>query len=194
MLFRDPIATIPADVEQLLQQRDVVLSTFKINLARAQNRMKQIVDRKRANVEFQLGDMVYVKLQPYRQVTLREHHHQKLGLCYFGPFPVIERIGTVMYHLLLPPSARIHSVFHVSILKKCIGTGHQQYYPLPLAAIVNAFVPVPMAILDSRRIQQQGSWVDQVHVQWSHLDASDSTWESVAQLKFQFPQFDLEEP
>jgi len=58
VLFRDPIATVPADVEQLLQQR-----------------MKQIIDRKRANVEFQLGDMVYVKLQPYRQVTLREHHH-----------------------------------------------------------------------------------------------------------------------
>nr|KYP69027.1 hypothetical protein KK1_022677 [Cajanus cajan] len=65
--------------------------------------------------------MIFVKLQPYRQSTLHSHGHQKLGLRYFGPFLMVERAGLVAYRLLLSPTARIHLVFHVSLLKKCMG-------------------------------------------------------------------------
>lgn len=99
-----------------------------------------------------MGDLVYVKHQPYRQITLRAHRHQKLGLRYFGPFSVVERIGKVAYRLLLPPTARIHSVFHVSLLKKCIGDPSRQYFPLPMISVVEDSPMQPVQILDSRRI------------------------------------------
>jgi hypothetical protein len=43
----------------------------------------------------------------------------KLAPCYIGPFPIIEKCGTVAYKLDLPPSlAGVHNIFHVLQLKK----------------------------------------------------------------------------
>ena len=45
----------------------------------------------------------------------------KLAPRFVGPFEILERIGPVAYRLALPPSlARIHDVFHVSILRQYI--------------------------------------------------------------------------
>ncbi|KAA3453248.1 hypothetical protein EPI10_009306 [Gossypium australe] len=48
--------------------------------------------------------------------------NQKLSLKYFGPFLVMARVGKVAFRLQLPPSFRVHPTFHVSQLKKHIGT------------------------------------------------------------------------
>jgi hypothetical protein len=46
---------------------------------------------------------------------------RKLAPCYIGPFPITEKCGTVVYKLNLPPSlARVHDIFHVSQLNKCL--------------------------------------------------------------------------
>jgi hypothetical protein len=45
----------------------------------------------------------------------------KLAPRYIGPFPILEKCGTVAYKLDLPPSlARVHDNFHVLQLKKCL--------------------------------------------------------------------------
>ncbi|KAH0725501.1 hypothetical protein KY284_001366 [Solanum tuberosum] len=56
----------------------------------------------------------------------------KLGRRCFGPFKVIKRIGEVAYKLELPIEAKIHPVFHVSVLKRCLGKPIQQIIPLQL--------------------------------------------------------------
>lgn len=63
--------------------------------------------------------------------------HPELGRCYFGPFKIIKRIGEVSYKLELPDEARIHPVFHVSLLKHCIGEPDQQHAPLPLSDLAD---------------------------------------------------------
>ena len=43
----------------------------------------------------------------------------KLSPRFIGPFEILERIGTVAYRLVLPPSMTgVHEVFHVSMLWK----------------------------------------------------------------------------
>jgi len=82
--------------------------------------MKNQADKKRRDIEFQVGDVVFLKIQPYRLHSLAKRINQKLNPRFYGPFEVEERIGKVAYRLKLPPRSMIHPVFHDSLLKKCL--------------------------------------------------------------------------
>ncbi|EXC01174.1 Serine hydroxymethyltransferase [Morus notabilis] len=70
--------------------------------------MKKFADAHRREVTFLPSDLVLLKLRPYRLKSLACKVHQKLSPRFYGPFPVLERVGAVAYHLQLPPAARIH--------------------------------------------------------------------------------------
>ena len=63
---------------------------------------------------------MFLKVSPMKGVV-RFGKKGKLAPRYIGPFEIKSRVGEVAYRLVLPPKlSRIHSVFHVSILRKCI--------------------------------------------------------------------------
>ncbi|GJU22336.1 hypothetical protein Tco_1155678 [Tanacetum coccineum] len=99
-------STKVAVVEELLIERDALLRQLKQSLAQAKNQMVMQANRKRREVEYKIGDMVLVKLQPYRHMTLAKHCSNKLAKRYYGPFEVLERIGKVAYRLALPKASR----------------------------------------------------------------------------------------
>lgn len=115
-------STAVATSEEQLLERDIVLDDVKTNLLRAQQRMKKYADVGRREVEFQVGDQVYLKLQPYRHKSLAHRHWEKLAARFYGPFAIIKKIDKVAYQLELPSTAQIHPIFHVSQLKKAIGS------------------------------------------------------------------------
>ncbi|XP_015054921.1 uncharacterized protein LOC107001356 [Solanum pennellii] len=94
--------------------------------------MKTLAEKPRTEVSFEIGDWVYVKLKSFKQVTLNLQKNHKLGRRYFGPFKVLKRIGSVAYKLTLPEATKSHPIFHVSMLKSCVGTPEQQVTPLQL--------------------------------------------------------------
>lgn len=108
-------------VESFLLKRDKVLQLLKHNSANAQNRMKAFADKSRTEITYDVGDWVFVKLKPYNQSTLHLQRDHKLGRRYFGPYKILKHIGVVAYKLDLPEAAKIHYVFHVSALKRCVG-------------------------------------------------------------------------
>jgi ribosomal protein L21E len=83
------------------------------HLIRAQDRMKKQADKKRSEREFEMGTMVYIKLQPYVQSSVMPRANQKLSFKYFGSFQILERVGSVAYRLQLPEHSSIHPVVHV---------------------------------------------------------------------------------
>ena len=124
----------PISVQEILQARDAILQQLKGNLFKAQLYMKHQVDERRRDFQFNVGDLVLVKLQPYRQHSVALRKIQKLSMRYFGPFEIEARIGEVSYKLKLPNTTRMHSVFHISLLKAFRGSPSQTYLPLPLTS------------------------------------------------------------
>ena len=180
-------------VQDQLMLRDATLAKLKCNLQRAQQVMKKYVDEKRLPKEFAVGDMVMVKLQPYRQHTVALRKNQKLSLRYFGLFSMVERIGVVANKLLLPLSTKIHPVFHASQLKPCHGNHTQHYVPLPFT--FNEQLPIiqPRAILQDRVILKGQKQVQQLLIQWEGLDESQATWEDKDVFEVAYPSFNLED-
>jgi len=79
----------------------------------------------------------------------------------YGPFKIIEAIGLVAYRLALPDFAKIHPVFHCSLLKPHCGP-HPPPQELPPMFSDDIFVPHWRLVL----------------VQWHGLPPEDTTWES----------------
>lgn len=79
--------------------------------------MKKTTDAHRMDASFAVGDWVYVKLCFYCQTFLSSTTYQKLGRVYYGPYQIKETIGSVAYKLAPFDSAKIHLVFHYSLLK-----------------------------------------------------------------------------
>jgi len=140
-------------VDRSLQAREATLRSLKSHLARAQNRMKTQADKGRTEREYAVGDWVYMKLQPYIQVSLKAHTFQKLAAKFFGPFQIIAKVGSVAYTLDLPPNAKVHPTFHISQLKRKLGD-HTASVVLPLVRSDDGHVLLaPEAILDKRLIK-----------------------------------------
>jgi hypothetical protein len=129
--------------------------------------------------------MVYLKLQPYIQLSLADRSHHKLAFRFFGPYRVVDKIGSVAYRLELPPSSSIHPVFHVSQLKKAVGAHHTVTKSLPSEL---ARWSIPERILQRRVLWQGTASVVQGLVKWSNLPDSLATWEALDTLRQQFPR------
>ena len=175
----------------MLEARDAILDELKLHLLRAQQKMKAVADGKRRDVEYEVGDLVFLKLRPYRQRSLAKRRNEKLAPRYFGPFQVLQKIGAVAYKLQLPDSANIHPVFHVSQLKKAIGNQEcaQPHLPKELSAELEMLVE-PEEILGVRPAPGKGM---EVLVRWRGLLAAEATWESFEDIRLQFPSFHLED-
>lgn len=111
------LCSVP-DLEQWLKERELLSQLIRQQLIRAQQRMKAQADKNRTEREFEEGDSVFLKLQPYVQSSIASRDHQKLSFRFYGPFKILQRIGKVAYRLDLPADAKIHRVVHVSQLKK----------------------------------------------------------------------------
>ena len=105
----------------MVQSRLHVISLIKENLAKAQNRMKLFADKHKSERIFEEEDWVFLKLHPYRQQSVAIRRIVKLAAKYFGSFQIIAKVGALAYKLKLPEGARIHPVFHVSLLKRKMG-------------------------------------------------------------------------
>ena len=76
----------------------------------AYSRQKSYADNRRRNLEFEEGDMVYLKISPMKGV-FRFGNKGKLSPRYVGPYEILQRVGKVAYELKLPSElALVHPV------------------------------------------------------------------------------------
>jgi hypothetical protein len=68
--------------------------------------MKQQEDQHCSEWSFAIGDMVFLRLQPYKQTSLKDKTPQKLAPKFYGPYEILQCIGQVAYKLALHPTLR----------------------------------------------------------------------------------------
>lgn len=175
-------------VIQFAKDRIQTLRLLKENLSKSQERMKVFADRKRTDREFNVGDEVFLKLQPYRQSSVAVRTNQKLAAKYYGPYKVLQRVGKVAYKLQLPAGARIHDTIHVSQLKKRIGVDKAVQTTPPNPEDVEAEDPKPYKILERKLVKKGNYPAVMVKVQWTQGTEEEATWEDWYKLKKQFPE------
>nr|GEY72574.1 hypothetical protein [Tanacetum cinerariifolium] len=115
---------------------------------------KSYANVRRKPMEFEVGDMVMLKVSPWKGV-IRFGKCGKLSPRYIGPFEITKRIGPVAYMLELPDKLHgIHNTFHVSNLKKCLA---DENLVIPLKEIrlddKLHFIEEPVEIMD-REVKQ----------------------------------------
>lgn len=106
----------PDVVEEMIE----IVRQIRQRIKEAQDRQKSYADTRRTELQFQIGDKVFLKVSPSKGIH-RFGVKGKLKPRYIGPYEILERIGPVAYRLALPPSfGNTHNVFHVSQLRKYI--------------------------------------------------------------------------
>ncbi|GKF51964.1 putative reverse transcriptase domain-containing protein, partial [Tanacetum coccineum] len=153
---------------------------FKIRdrMQAARDRQKSYADKRRRPLEFEVGDKVMLKVAPWKGV-MRFGKCRKLNPCYIRPFRIIERIGPVAYRSELPQElSRVHNVFHVCNLKKCLfDDTHKKLN----------FVEEPVEIMDREVKQLKRSRIPIIKVRWNAQRGPEYTWEREDQFRSKYP-------
>lgn len=176
-------------IEDWMQNHQLISQQLKQLLQEAQKRMSYYANQRRSERKFTVGAWVYLKLKPYKQLSLRKSHIWKLTPKYAGPFQVVQKIGEVAYKLQLPPTAKIHPVFHVSQLKKGVGREDRVITELPPFDESGQQILIPTAILEKRIVKRNNAAVGQWLIQWSHLPKEEATWEDAEEFMAKFPDY-----
>lgn len=137
---------------------------------------------------FQIVEMVYLDLHPYWQNSVSKQTSQKLSPKYFGPYKIIEKVGSAAYRLQLPPDTLIHGTSHVSQLIKAVGSHQvQANIPLHMNDLVEAFEPY--AVLERQMVKRGNQAAVQLLIHWKEANPSRPTWEWTNKLQLHLPQF-----
>jgi hypothetical protein len=152
-------------------------------------RQKSYADHSSRELSFEVGDFVYLKVSPMRDLR-RFKVRGKLAPRFIGPFKIMEKRGEVVYQLELPPQlSDMHNVFHVFQLKKCLHVPEEQIPIEDLNASEDlSYQEYPVKISETCVRVTWNKKIKMCKVQWSHHTEEEATWER-EELKAEFPSF-----
>ena len=174
----DLVDRLPPTVTPLMTKTfQALVERASAHLEHAKYLQKTYANASRRPLEFNVGDKVWISTK-YMAPRGSPIFAQK----YVGPFEISERIGKAAYKLILPPSMRVHPVFHVSLLTRD--------RPRPTAMIADTeWQPVaeannePPAYEVEHILDEQGEGPHLRYlVKWKGFPASEATWEPAANL------------
>ena len=159
------------------------------NLKIAKDRQKSYADNRRRDLQFEIGDRVFLKISPWKGV-LRFGKQGKLSPRYMGPYEIVSKVGPVAYKLKLPPElSRIHDTFHVSMLRKYIPDPSHVLREQPMQLKENlTYEEIPVQIVDHKEQVLRNKVIPLVKVLWKNHEREAATWELEAQMCRQYPQ------
>ena len=183
---------------EIVEETTEKIKSVRDKMRAAQDRQKHYADKRRKELEFAVGDMVYLKMITFKG-RVRISGRRKLDPRYLGPFRVIERVGSVAYKLDLPSEMEaFHNVFHISQLRKCLTDQDVLIPEIPSDLGTNLTLETrPVRIVDRMEKAMRKKTIQMVKVIWDCNGREETTWETEARMKAEFPnwfdQFVLDE-
>ncbi|KAD2805861.1 hypothetical protein E3N88_39238 [Mikania micrantha] len=163
---------------ELIQETTDKIALIQERIKAARDRQKSYADNRRRPLEFQIGDLVMLKVSPWKGI-FRFGKRGTLSPRFVGPFKILERIGSVAYRLELPSElGNIHDVFHVSNLKKCL-VDESLIVPLKEIQIDEKlqFREEPVEVMDREVKVLKRSRIPIVKIRWNSQRGPEYTWE-----------------
>ncbi|GKE36012.1 putative reverse transcriptase domain-containing protein [Tanacetum coccineum] len=160
------------------------IAQIKNRLLAARSRQNSYADKRVKPLEFEVGDMVLLKVSPWKGVV----HFVKRGKLsphYTGPFKILARVGPVAYTLELPEELKgIHNTFHISNLKKCLAEG-DVVVPMDEIQLDDKLhmIKEPVEVVDREVKRLKQSQIPIVKVRWNSQKGLEFTWEREDQIK-----------
>ncbi|KAL0561203.1 hypothetical protein IC582_001624 [Cucumis melo] len=174
---------------ELVQSTNEAIQKIRSRMHTAQSRQKSYADVRRKDLEFEVGDKVFLKVAPMRGV-LRFERRGKLSPRFVGPFEILELIGPVAYRLALPPSlSTVHDVFHVSMLRKYVPDPSHvvDYEPLEIDENLS-YVEQPVEVLAREVKTLRNKQIPLVKVLWRNHRVEEATWEREDDMRSRYPE------
>ncbi|KAG8474462.1 hypothetical protein CXB51_031417 [Gossypium anomalum] len=167
------------------EQKVLIISE---SLKATSDRQKSYADLKRKDIEYRIGDKVFLKVSPWKKV-LRFGRKGKLSPRFIGPYEVSERIGPVAYKLILPPELeKIHNVFHVSMLRRYRSDPSHIISPAEIEIKSDlSYEEEPIRILAREMKELRNKKVPLVKVLWLKHGIEEATWETKNSMKERYP-------
>ena len=123
----------------------------KNELTIAQRRMKQMADRHHSDRTFEVRKEVYLKVKRFQHLFIKGPT-SKSSPKYYRPFKITAKIGLVAYSLQFLDGVGLHTVFHVSLLKKAVGTTEEVSREVPKLVEDRIVEVEPQTMLDKRMV------------------------------------------
>ncbi|TYK19664.1 retrotransposon protein, putative, Ty3-gypsy subclass [Cucumis melo var. makuwa] len=147
---------------ELVQITNAAIQNITARMLTAQSRQKSYADKRCKNLEFDVGDVAFLKVAPIKGV-LRFEKKGKLSPRFVGPFEILERIGRVAYRW--------------------------RYLQRFLLCMTYEEQPVEILAREVKMLRNRG--IALVKVLWQNHRAEEATWEREDNMRAQYPNLAL---
>ncbi|XP_073152962.1 uncharacterized protein [Henckelia pumila] len=166
-----------------------VIAKIRDRMLTAQSRQKSYADQRHRDLEFEVGDHVFLKVSPWKGI-MRFGKKGKLSPKYIGPFEILEKVGARAYRVALPPNLEgVHNVFHISMLRKNVANPSHVIRHEPVDWTPDlSYEEMHVQILDRQVRRLRNREIPMVKVLWSNQLVEEATWETEQDMRARYPE------
>ncbi|XP_070010672.1 uncharacterized protein [Nicotiana sylvestris] len=134
-------------------------------------------------------NMDFIMGLPHSQRVMRFGKKGNLRPQYIGPYRIIRRVVQVAYELKLQSELEsVHPIFHVPMLRKCIGDPTQVVPPDDVQITEDlSYEEILVANLDRQIHKLRNKEIASVKVLWRSKKVEEMMWEAEEEMKSKYP-------
>ncbi|KZV42857.1 Retrotransposon protein, Ty3-gypsy subclass, partial [Dorcoceras hygrometricum] len=165
----------------IIEHTSEAIKRIRDRMRTAQSRQKSYADSHRRDLNFEVGDHLFLKVAPMKGV-MRFGRKGKLSPRFIGPFQIWERIGTLSYRLVCLQRC------HISALRKYVANSSHvlRHEPIQLSPDLT-YEEVPEKSISRENRKLRNRTIPMIKIQWANHSKREATWEVESDMHKNYP-------